>query len=129
MRLEVSNLSWPMTTADLYRMFSQFGEVANVNLICDKVTGRSKGFAYVDMPEYSQGWEAIKALSFHAFHGHVICVEPVGARARRGYRRAKLPTLEEALMKEQKELEAKNSENKDDGAKLEDRGVPDDRQA
>jgi RNA recognition motif-containing protein len=58
-RLYVGNLSFRTLEADLYDYFSQAGVVSSCNLMLDKYTGRSRGFAFV---EYSTAEEATKAI-------------------------------------------------------------------
>jgi RNA recognition motif-containing protein len=48
-RIYVGNLSYQMTETDLTTLFSQVGQVESVNIITDRDTGRSKGFAFVEM--------------------------------------------------------------------------------
>ena len=63
-RLFVGNLSYQTMENDLQDYFSQAGVVTSVNLMLDKVTGKSRGFAFV---EYSSPAEATKAVEM--FHG------------------------------------------------------------
>ena len=48
-KLYVGNLPWSTTEDDLRQMFGEHGEVASVALITDRDTGRSRGFAFVEM--------------------------------------------------------------------------------
>jgi RNA recognition motif-containing protein len=48
-RIYVGNLSFQTTEGDLSNLFEQVGEVDSVNVITDRDTGRSKGFAFVEM--------------------------------------------------------------------------------
>ena len=48
-RLFVGNLPYQITAQDLQELFSQAGVVASVNLMMDRFSGRSRGFAFVDM--------------------------------------------------------------------------------
>ena len=48
-RIYVGNLSFQTTEGDLSNLFAQVGEVDSVNVITDRDTGRSKGFAFVEM--------------------------------------------------------------------------------
>jgi RNA recognition motif-containing protein len=59
MRIYVGNLPYSVTREQLSQLFSPFGEVADVNLITDRQTGRPKGFAFVEMDDIG----ARKAIS------------------------------------------------------------------
>jgi RNA recognition motif-containing protein len=63
-KLYVGNLSYSTTEGDLQTLFAQAGTVKSVALIKDRETGRSKGFAFVEMETQA---EAQKAISM--FHG------------------------------------------------------------
>jgi RNA recognition motif-containing protein len=58
-RIYVGNLSYQMTEGDLSNLFEQVGQVDSVNIITDRDTGRSKGFAFVEM----SGEDADKAIA------------------------------------------------------------------
>jgi RNA recognition motif-containing protein len=62
MNLYVGNLSYQMKESELQDLFSEFGEVTSVKIITDKFTGRSKGFAFVDMASDDAGNNAIQSL-------------------------------------------------------------------
>ncbi len=47
----VANLPWTATEEELHRMFARYGRVHATTIIVDKRSGRSKGFAFVDMPQ------------------------------------------------------------------------------
>ena len=59
MNLYVGNLSYRLTEDDLRRVFEEFGEVSSCTIIKDKMTGQSKGFAFVEMPNDAEAREAI----------------------------------------------------------------------
>ena len=61
-RLYVGNLSYNTTEAMLSELFGEIGEVVSVTLITDRQSGRSKGFAFVEMAEQSAAQEAINTL-------------------------------------------------------------------
>jgi cold-inducible RNA-binding protein len=61
-KLYVGNLSYETTEEDLRALFATAGTVNSVSLIKDRDTGRSKGFAFVEMSSQSEAEEAIKAL-------------------------------------------------------------------
>lgn len=48
-KMYVGNLAFQSTEDDIQKLFSQYGEVKSVNLITDRETGRSRGFAFVEM--------------------------------------------------------------------------------
>ncbi len=66
-RLYVGNLPYTTTEEDLRTLFTQAGQVASIAIITDRDTGRSKGFAFVEMGSTT---EAEKALSM--FNGYVM---------------------------------------------------------
>lgn len=66
-KLYVGNLPFASTAQDLEALFGQVGTVSVVEIIFDKFTGRSRGFAFVTM---SNGDEAQKAVE--KFHGHQL---------------------------------------------------------
>jgi cold-inducible RNA-binding protein len=70
----VGNLSYSTTEATLSELFGAVGEVTSVNLITDRHTGRSKGFAFVEMAEDSAAQEAIAQLSGKELDGREINV-------------------------------------------------------
>src|SRR5512138_62168 len=73
-RLFVGNLSYQTAENDLQDYFSQAGAVTSVNLMIDKMTGKSRGFAFV---EFSTSEEASKAVEqFHnkEFQGRALTV-------------------------------------------------------
>lgn len=50
-KMYVGNLAFQSTEDDIQKLFSEYGEVVSVNLITDRETGRSRGFAFVEMHE------------------------------------------------------------------------------
>jgi len=82
-RLFVGNLSYQTMENDLQDYFSQVGVVTSVNLMLDKVTGKSRGFAFV---EFSTAEEAAKAVEqFHNkdFQGRTLTVNVARPREER----------------------------------------------
>src|SRR5579862_5780169 len=59
----VGNLSYEATEDDIRQAFEAHGEVSSVSIIMDKMTGRSRGFGFVEMPEKTQAAAAISALN------------------------------------------------------------------
>ena len=74
-KLYVGNLSYATTEGDLSKLFEAVGEVNSVNLITDRMSGRSKGFAFVEMAEYSTAQEAINQLNGKEVDGREIKVD------------------------------------------------------
>lgn len=62
-RLYVGNLDYGVTEAALHELFETTGEVGSVSLITDRMTGRSKGFAFVEMVDDAAAQEAIDQLN------------------------------------------------------------------
>lgn len=62
MNIYVGNLSWQMTDEDLRTLFEQYGSVTSAKIVKDKVSGRSKGFGFVEMPEESEAQNALSTL-------------------------------------------------------------------
>lgn len=89
MNIYVGNLPYSATEEELRSAFAAFGEVSKVNLITDKYTGESKGFAFVEMAEQASGEAAIKGLNETSMGGRTMKVnqaKPRGERPSRGSR-------------------------------------------
>jgi RNA recognition motif-containing protein len=85
-RLFVGNLSFQTMENDLQDYFSQAGVISSVNLMLDKFTGKSRGFAFI---EYSSPGEATKAVEmFHnkEFQGRPLTVNIARPREERAPR-------------------------------------------
>ena len=70
----VGNLSYDATEDDIRQAFAQYGEVANVNVIMDRETGRPRGFAFVEMPNGAEAKEAIENLNETEIAGRAVIV-------------------------------------------------------
>jgi len=79
MRLYVGNLSYEATERDLREAFEKFGEVAGVIVIEDRLTGRSKGFGFVEMPSDEEARQAIAGLNGREIRERVILVNRASA--------------------------------------------------
>lgn len=62
-KLYVGNLSYDTDSASLERLFSQHGKVVSVNIITDRMTGRARGFGFVEMESSDAAKAAISALN------------------------------------------------------------------
>ena len=74
MNIYVGNLSWEVTHEDLQEAFQAHGQVANVNIITDKYTGKSRGFGFVEMPNDDEARAAISALNDQELKGRNLNV-------------------------------------------------------
>lgn len=74
MNIYVSNLSFNVSETDLNNLFSQFGTVTSAKLINDKFTGKSRGFAFVEMSSEDEGKNAIRSLDNTEVEGRQISV-------------------------------------------------------
>ena len=63
MKLLVRNLARTTSEHDIRTLFAAHGKVTNCNLVLDKETGQSKGFAFVEMPDDAEAKTAISALN------------------------------------------------------------------
>ncbi|MGL4908201.1 MAG: RNA recognition motif domain-containing protein [Bacteroidales bacterium] len=63
MTIYVGNISYSMREEDLQNAFAEFGEVISAKIIMDKITGRSKGYGFVEMSSDNEGNAAIEALN------------------------------------------------------------------
>ncbi len=87
MNIYVGNLAYSLNEEDLKAAFSQFGEVSSASIIMDRMSGQSKGFGFVEMPDDSEADEAIKALNESALNGRNIKVNQARPRGERSPRR------------------------------------------
>ena len=60
--LYVSNLQEESTELSIYKLFSPFGAVTSINAMADPVSGKSKGFGFINMPQYDSAFEAVRLL-------------------------------------------------------------------
>ena len=74
MNIYVGNLSYEATEEDLRQAFQAHGEVSTVSIIMDKISGRSRGFGFVEMPDKAQAEAAIRTLNLQEVRGRAITV-------------------------------------------------------
>src|SRR5258708_33848678 len=74
MNIYGGNLSWEMTDEDLRNLFEQHGTVASAKIVKDKVSGRSKGFGFVEMEDDGEAQQAITNLYDSEVMGRKIIV-------------------------------------------------------
>ena len=85
-RLFVGNLSYQTGENDLKDYFSQAGAVASVNLMLDKVTGKSRGFAFIEFANAEEANKAIEQFHNKEFQGRALTVNIARPREERAPR-------------------------------------------
>ncbi|UVQ14219.1 RNA-binding protein [Bacteroides fragilis] len=80
MNMYVGNLSYNVKESDLRQVMEEYGVVESVKLITDRETRRSKGFAFVEMPESSEASNAIKELNGAEYAGRPMVVKEAFAK-------------------------------------------------
>lgn len=86
-KIYVGNLSFSVDDQSLSDLFSQFGNVESSRIITDRDSGRSKGFAFVEMSTDSEATAAIEKLNGTDFSGRALNVseaKPMAPRENRG---------------------------------------------
>ena len=77
-KLYVGNLPYDTSNDDLVEVFSQYGQVASAQVMMDRDTGRSRGFAFVEMAEGAD--QAVAALNGAEFQGRTLTVNEARPR-------------------------------------------------
>jgi RNA recognition motif-containing protein len=83
-KLYVGNLSFNTSASDLEQMFGEIGTVDSANLIEDRETGRSRGFAFVEMSTKEEAENAISTLNGKEVDGRSLTVNEAKPREDRG---------------------------------------------
>ncbi len=86
-KLYVGNLAYTTTEADLETYFAQAGTVKSVAIIKDRDSGRSKGFAFVEMSTEEEAQQAISQLDGKEFQDRMLKVNLARPREEGGGRR------------------------------------------
>jgi RNA recognition motif-containing protein len=81
--LYVGNLPYNITDGDLHKVFEDHGSVQSAQVIMDRDTGRSKGFAFVEMGNDQEAQAAIQALNGQDFNGRSLTVNEARPREER----------------------------------------------
>ena len=84
MKLYVGNLAFQTSSEDLQQLFSQAGTVQSASVIEDRDTGRSRGFAFVEMATKEEGESAISQFNGKEFNGRNLTVNEARPREDRG---------------------------------------------
>lgn len=83
-KLYVGNLSYDVTSSDLEQLLSRHGTVVSAEVITDRMTGRSKGFGFVEMDSDDEADAAISALNGQDHNGRTLTVNEARPRESRG---------------------------------------------
>ncbi len=83
-KLYVGNLAFTMTEGELEDLFRQVGDVSEVQIIFDKFTNKSRGFAFVTMATDSAAQEAVSRFHGQAVEGRPLTVNEARPREARG---------------------------------------------
>ena len=83
MKLYVGNLAFETTENDLQDLFEQHGAVNEVQLMMDRMTGKSRGFAFVTMNDAEQAKAAMSATNGKELNGRALNVNEARPREER----------------------------------------------
>ena len=83
MNIYISGLSFSANDADLNNLFAEYGEVSSAKVILDRETGKSRGFAFVEMTNDTEGQKAIDELNGVEYDQKVIAVSIARPREER----------------------------------------------
>ena len=83
-RIYCGNLSFQATEDDIRALFAAHGEVTDVHIVMDRESGRSRGFAFVEMATDAQAKAAIQALDGFSHQDRNLKVNEVQPREERG---------------------------------------------
>lgn len=75
MNIFVARISWDTTDNDLRAAFEAYGNVSSAQIITDKMTGKSKGFGFVEMKDDAEAMKAIEELNDSTLDGRTIVVK------------------------------------------------------
>lgn len=87
-KLFVGGIPWATTSDDLQALFSQHGTVASATVISDKMTGRSRGFGFVEFENDAEADAAATALNNTDYNGRTLVVKearPLEDRPKRSF--------------------------------------------
>lgn len=84
MKIYVGNLPYSVSEDDIRKAFEPFGEVGEVNIIIDRMSGRSKGFGFVEMSNDDEAQKAMSELNGTELDGRQLNVNEARPRVDRG---------------------------------------------
>jgi RNA recognition motif-containing protein len=82
MTIYVGNISYNLTEDDIRNIFEVEGQVESVKLVRDRNTGKSKGYAFVEMPDKRQAMGAIEELHGKTYKGRTLVVKQAHEKAK-----------------------------------------------
>lgn len=80
MNIYVANIPWKASEDQLKQHFAAYGEVSSAKIVMDKVTQRSRGFGFVEMPDEASARQAINSLNGVDFLGKSLVVNEARPR-------------------------------------------------
>jgi RNA recognition motif-containing protein len=80
MNIYIGNLAREASEEEVRQAFEAFGQVASINIIKDKFTGESRGFAFIEMPSKEQGQAAITGMNGKELKGRTLTVNEAKPR-------------------------------------------------
>lgn len=83
MNIYIGQLPYNVSEDELKEIFTEYGEIASLNLVKDRFSGQSKGFGFIDMPNNSEADQAIKALNKTMLKGREIKVNQAEERRKK----------------------------------------------
>ena len=86
MKIYAGNLSFDMTEEELREEFASFGKVESVSIPADRYSGKSRGFAFVEMSSVSEAQSAIASLNGKSLKERTMVVNPARPRSDDGGR-------------------------------------------
>jgi len=83
MNIYVGNLAYDTSESQIEEAFTRYGSVETVSIVQDRETGRSRGFAFVEMPNAEEARAAIEGLNLHRIGERAITVNEARPRTER----------------------------------------------
>ena len=87
MKLYIGNLPFNVTESELQDLFKEFGEVVDASLVMDRYTGKSRGFAFVEMDSRSSGQQAMESLNKTIYKSRPLVCNEAKPQKKGGRRR------------------------------------------
>ncbi|MEO7991238.1 MAG: RNA-binding protein [Chryseolinea sp.] len=80
MNIYVANIPFKASDSELKGLFEEYGEVSSAKIVMDKVTQRSRGFGFIEMPDDASARQAITSLNGFDFLGKTLVVNEARPR-------------------------------------------------